>query len=157
MAALSGVASEPVLLLRKLAVSWAPRLKGTPMQILFFVVLGLLVLMIASNVVAVRAMKKLKGQAVPETGMVADTAHPSLYYFFSPTCGPCRQMSPVVDKIAADHPNVFKVDITQDRATAAKFGVMGVPATVIVDAGGTVKEVLVGAKPMSTVLNLLES
>lgn len=126
------------------------------LKILFFIVLGFLLLIVGANFVAMRTMKKLKGKTVPEIGVKAEKAYPSLYYFFSPTCGPCKVMSPNIEKLEKEHPNVFRIDITREMATARKFGIMGVPATVVVDPKGTVKEVLIGVKTVQMLTNLLK-
>ena len=49
--------------------------------------------------------------------------------FFSPTCGPCKTMTPVFEKLAEDNQgiNFYEVDTMESPELAAHFGVRGVP------------------------------
>lgn len=89
-------------------------------------------------------------KAVVEAGTV-------IVDFYATWCGPCRQLAPVLESIADEHPelSVVKMDIDQNRETAQRFGVMSVP-TIVTFVNGEVKNTVVGAKP-KTVLerNLL--
>lgn len=64
--------------------------------------------------------------------------------FTASWCAPCRQMQPIVDRLAAQGYPVRKVDIDHDRATAQKFRVSGVPCFVMV-VGGRETDRIVGA------------
>ena len=49
--------------------------------------------------------------------------------FFATWCGPCKMLSPTVEKMAELHPEVhfYKVDIDEDMDLATRFKVMSVP------------------------------
>ena len=64
--------------------------------------------------------------------------------FSSPTCGPCQQMRPVVERLAGDGFQVREVDISRDPQSAARFGVTQVP-TFLVLVDGRVVDRQVGA------------
>lgn len=66
-----------------------------------------------------------------------------LFYFYSAHCGPCRTVTPVVERMAERHGNVVKVDVTRQMAAAHRFGVRGTPTLILVD-GGRVVKVLMG-------------
>lgn len=52
--------------------------------------------------------------------------------FFSPTCGPCKTMSPVFEKLSQDNEDVgfYEVDTMESPELAAHFNVRGVPYMV---------------------------
>ena len=56
---------------------------------------------------------------------VIATDKPVLIDFFAQWCGPCKMMSPIIDKIADEHPEyvVGKVDVDNDPELAQAFGV----------------------------------
>lgn len=89
-----------------------------------------------------RTMKKARereGQDVPELDPQVDAKLRErgkvLLYFFSPSCGPCRRMTPTIDNAALTHDNVFKFDVSRSTEVARKLGVMATPTTVQVVAG----------------------
>ena len=77
--------------------------------------------------------------------------------FFATWCGPCRMVSPIVDEIAAEHPEfkIVKVDVDTEPELAQKFGVMSIP-TLIVIKDGKIAEQSTGAKPKAQILAMLQ-
>lgn len=57
--------------------------------------------------------------------------------FWAVWCGPCRMLSPVVDQVAEENPNikVCKVNVDEEQQLAVKYGVMSIP-TLLVFKGG---------------------
>lgn len=87
-------------------------------------------------------------------GLVPEGAEQGLVYFFSPTCGPCRAMTPVIRALSAEDPRVRAVDVSREPEVALRYGVLGTP-TVVVVREGKVADVLVGARSEAQLRALL--
>jgi len=65
--------------------------------------------------------------------------------FTAEWCGPCRQMAPIVDALAAQGAPIRKVNLDQERALAARYNVTAIPCFVMVVDGQEVDRVVGGA------------
>lgn len=83
---------------------------------------------------------------------------PVLVDFWASWCGPCKMMSPVVDKIAEDmgtNAKVCKVNVDEQRELAGKFNVMSIPTFVLLKEGKEVKRA-VGVMDKNELAKLFE-
>ena len=57
--------------------------------------------------------------------------------FFATWCGPCKMLSPVIEAVAKENPDlkVVKVDVDEAPAIAAKYGIQAIPTLFILQDG----------------------
>ncbi len=82
---------------------------------------------------------------------------PVLVDFWASWCGPCRMLSPTIDEIAEEHPEikVCKINIDDEAELAIRHGVMSVP-TLMIFKNGEIAQTAVGVRPKDEILDLLK-
>ena len=77
--------------------------------------------------------------------------------FWAPWCGPCRMIAPFLEQITAEDESVTigKINVDDEMALAAKFGIVSIPTLVVMENGKAVNTA-VGYRPKDDILKLLK-
>ncbi len=88
---------------------------------------------------------------------ILKSGKPVLVDFFATWCGPCRMLAPVLEEIAAEHPEyvIAKVNVDEEPELAREYKIMSIPALFVIR-DGDVTDKAVGYKPKEELLELLE-
>src|SRR5512145_16527 len=88
---------------------------------------------------------------------VERSALPVLVDAWAPWCAPCRMIAPVIEELAAElagRVRVAKLNVDENPATAARFGVQSIPTLLVLKQGREIDRI-VGVQPKSDVTRRL--
>lgn len=85
--------------------------------------------------------------------MVEQAQRPVVVDFWATWCGPCRMISPIIDKMAEKYEgrvDVVKCNVDDSTDIPIKFGIRNIP-TILFFKGGELVDRVVGAVPQNEI------
>ena len=90
--------------------------------------------------------------------VVEQAQQPVVVDFWATWCGPCRMISPIIDKMAEKYEgrvNVVKCNVDESTDIPMKFGIRNIP-TILFFKGGELVDRVVGAVPQAEIEKRIE-
>ncbi len=89
---------------------------------------------------------------------VLEAKGPVLLDFFANWCAPCRMLTPIIEEIAQEQPDVkvCKINVDEEAELAAGFQVMSIPMLVVMKDGKAVQK-SVGVQPKEQIVQMLKA
>ena len=81
-----------------------------------------------------QADDKIKGMTIAEFNALLNSGKPLLADFHTKWCAPCRQMAPIVDKLALEYQdkiNVVRIDVDNSQELSESYSIKSVPVFIL--------------------------
>ena len=87
---------------------------------------------------------------------VLNSDKPVLLDFWSPRCGPCRSVLPIVEQIAGERPDikVAKINVDEHPELAGQYKIRSIP-TLMVMRGGEIVNRASGARSKNAIISMI--
>ncbi len=78
--------------------------------------------------------------------------------FYAEWCGPCKMLSPIVEKVAKENENIkfVRIDVDEEQNLAISYNIMSIPTLVVIEDGKEINRV-VGLVSKNELLELLKN
>ncbi len=88
---------------------------------------------------------------------IKNGSKPVLLDFYAVWCGPCRMVSPIVEEIASEHPEVVvgKINVDEEPELAQQFRVVSIPSLFVLKNGEVVNSAI-GARSKAEILDMMK-
>ena len=88
---------------------------------------------------------------------VEESNIPVLVDFFAQWCGPCKMITPELEKLADSRKDILivKVDVDENNNLAEKFSVHNIPCMILFD-GGEPKKTIIGYRTEQQLATLID-
>lgn len=88
---------------------------------------------------------------------VMETEKTVLLDFWATWCGPCQMLSPTLDEIAEECPDITvgKINVDQEQELAMSFGITSIPTLIVIKDGKAVEKA-VGLRAKNQILEMID-
>lgn len=126
-------------------------------KLLFVLLASVLVLIISKGPAWLQARKACGQRLSALAGVLPDGARLDgryLLYFWSPSCGMCRNTTTIINALMESRQDVISLNVLEHMELAQEVGIMGTPAFMLVDQQ-KVERLVLGSRSRKQLLEML--